>query len=72
MLDTINTVNFNSKIYNSVQDQEASIMKDQNVNNQGIFGLQGNLSQDANAEGQALYSPGLTLESQMPEGITQS
>ena len=44
VLDTINTVNFNSKIYNSVQDQEASIMKDQNVNNQGIFGLQGNLS----------------------------
>ena len=72
VLDTINTVNFNSKIYNSVQDQEASIMKDQNVNNQGIFGHKGNLSTDVNAEGQALYSPGLTLESQMQDGITQS
>ena len=32
----------------------------------------GNLSTDVNADGQALMSPGLTLESQMPEGITQS
>ena len=57
-------------------------MRDQNVNHQGIFGEignskmvsihPGNLSTDVNAEGQALLSPGLTLDSQMPEGIAQS
>ena len=56
-------------------------MRDQNVN-QGIFGEignskmvsihPGNLSTDVNAEGQAMMSPGLTIESQLPElqGLT--
>ena len=38
MLDTINTVNFNSKVYNSVTDQDLSAGMGGVPTNEGLFG----------------------------------